>query len=247
MKRATSHGEHIVAVLRSEGVPGLARRLRGRLVPLYSDLLVLGRHSSSTPPAQQQQPSAHSVQARARQMAERFLQRLEFRRIDLTDTNELEELTQIDPWKLSREDTQRLREGWRCYVVKHEGRMVASGWITANPEFYDSFLQRTLRLAPDEVYHWRNFCIPAYRGRGILPWLSDSIVAEVTATLGPKSHIGLVRPANEAMRGSLGAAGWVVVGHVGFAEMWGVRLHYVRGRDAFRAMRRRIIIKRREH
>jgi len=249
MRWATSRWARVVAVLRNEGASGLARRLWGRLAPRvsYIDLLLFGRPSGSTPSSQHRVPAAHSVQARARQMAERFLHQLDFRRINLTDTSELEELTKVDPWKIPREvSEQKLREGWRCYVVKHGGRIVANGWITTNAEFYDTFLQRTLMLAPGEVLHWRNFCIPDYRGRGILPWLSDSIVAEVTAAFGPQNHIGFVRRTNEAMRGSLGASGWAVIGHIGFVEMWGVRLHYVTGRNAFRAMRRRITIKRRE-
>jgi hypothetical protein len=137
-----------------------------------------------------------------------------------------------------------MRDGWIGYVATLEGRIVASGWAFTGTQWRNNDVGRTLALAPGETYHSRTFCAPEYRGRGVLLWLSETIVADLAATVGATSHFGIVDPANPAMHQSLVAAGWSVVGRMGYVDGLGFRLHYLRGRRAFPAMRRRVLLER---
>jgi GNAT superfamily N-acetyltransferase len=233
------------SALREHGVSGLTRRLRTRLLAFTrSDNLVL-RLDASTPRSPAPSAAGDAVRTRAMAMAERLRRSFEFRRVAADDSGELEALAALDPWRISAERSARmLREGWIGYVATLAGRIVASGWAFTGTNWYNYDLARTLVMAPGEVYHSRTFCAPDYRGRGVLLWLSKAIVADVAATVGATSHLGVVDPANGAMHRSLVAAGWSVVGRMGFVEGWGCRLHYIRGRRAFPAMRRRVLLER---
>lgn len=229
-------------VLDTEGIPGLADRARHRVRITRADNLVLRR---DTPPGgpQVRWAGADPALARALEIAGRFLRTLEIGRVTPDDRCVLEELAGLDQWKIPADRSARmLQEGWLGYVAKLNGRIVATSWAFTGTRWYNYDVGRTLVLAPGEAYHSRVFCHPDYRGRGVLPWLSELIVAEVTAEFGATCHFGVVDPVNWAMHRSLVAMGWSVTGHVGYFEGWGRRLHYILGRQSFPAMKPRFLV-----
>jgi hypothetical protein len=168
---------------------------------------------------------------------------LEFKQLTATDIEEINELTDIDPWNISKSVTlEKIQDGWLCYVVKYRGQIVANGWTKAGPEIYEPHLRRSFTLADNEAYDWRGFCVPAFRGKFVLPWLNNRVVNHLALTAGVIRHVGFVRINNPAMWRTFVAMGWSVVGRVGFIEIFGVRLHYILGRRALSKTKKRFFI-----
>ena len=230
-------------VLRTEGIKGASKRIKERLKWSQIHLFVLSFQYDSVSDSIGFSTGLDPLVFRAQQRAQRFLSSLEFKQLTIADMEEIDELTAIDPWKIPKSLTlEKLQEGWNCYVAKYQGRIVANTWTKSGPGFYEPFLRRSFTLADDEVYGWRGFCVPDFRGRGVIPWLSKSIYDYLAQTAGVKSTFGLARVNNPAMWVSLLQAGTSVVGRAGFIEVLGVRFHYLWGRRAFSATRKRFFI-----
>jgi len=247
---------HIVSrslnVLRSEGFSGIYRRIKER-IRSKCKWSQLHAFVVSSQPGQVSNPSAFPTRldpgiVRASERAQEFPSSLEFKQLTLLDIDEIEELTGIDHWRIPKSETlEKLQDGWHCYVAKYQGRIVANCWTTSGPELYESSLQRSFTLAENEFYGWRAFCVPAFRGRGVLAWLDSRITDHRAMTEGAKSHIGWVRVDNKAMLRSLFMTRRSIVGRLGFIEAFGIRLHYLWGRRALRATRKRFFIQRQKY
>jgi GNAT superfamily N-acetyltransferase len=236
--------KRILAVLKTEGIKGFSRRIEGRLRSKWCryHALVFLQQFASVSGALEFPSRLDPAVVRMLERCQRLLSSLTFKQVTESDGEEIDELTGIDPWGHSKEGIiGKLQEGWCCYVAKSGNRIVANGWAKAGPEFYEPSLGRSFTLAGDEVYAWRGFCVPEWRGRGVSPMLTKWIVNHL-ATKGVKKQIGCVRVNNVGQIQTLLQTGWSMVGRLGFIEILGVRLHYVWGQRAFSATKKRLFI-----
>jgi hypothetical protein len=186
-------------------------------------------------------PSVDRVLERAR----RLHANLELKQITISDINDIDELTEKDVWNIPKSLTlEMLQDGWLCYVAKYKNQIVANVWKKTGPEFYESYFHRSFTLTEEEVYEGRAFCVPNFKGKGVILWLMDIVNKQLAITAGIKRHTGWVKNTNEAMFSTLAQRGHSVVGRVGFIDIFGVRLHYLWGRKAFSATRKRFFIQR---
>lgn len=69
--------------------------------------------------------------------------------------------------KTTRGDaTDRLRARQICFVARRDRRIVAAGWIAADP-IWLSYLGCMIDMAPGDVHIYDKFTLSAYRGHGI--------------------------------------------------------------------------------
>ncbi len=233
-------------VLRAEGIKGISKRIEGRLRSKWSrsHVLVFSQQFGSVSDALEFPARLDPSIVLMLERCQRLLSSLTFKQVTESDGGEIDELTGIDPWGHSREGIfENLQEGWCCYVAKIGSRIVASSWIKAGPEFYEPLFKRSFTLGGDEVYTWRTFCVPDWRTRGVVPMLSKWIVNHLASTEGIKKYTGYVLDNNVGQKRTLGQMGWSVVGRLGFIEIFGVRFHYIWGRGAFRATKKRFLIR----
>ena len=59
-----------------------------------------------------------------------------------------------------------MASGGRCFVARHEGRIVHAGWVTGADAWID-YLGCAMPLATGDAYQFGSFTDPAFRGRGI--------------------------------------------------------------------------------
>jgi len=169
--------------------------------------------------------------------------RLEFKEIKKPDREEIEGLVSVDEWDIQEAEIARLlEEGWICCAAKHRGSIVATAWSFVGREFRDRHLERTLKLDPEEAYFWRVSCQKAFRGKGIITSLGHFLVTDLAQTYGKNSGLGITRIHNKPMLRNYAKMGWSRLGRIGFVEVLGVRVHYLWGREAFKATRRRFSV-----
>lgn len=169
---------------------------------------------------------------------------MEFREITAVDNDAIDELTSIDEWHISRSFTlEKLEGGEHIYIAKHKGGIVASQSIVTKDKFEDPFLGREFKIAPDEGYLWRAFCVPAFRGRGIFPALESYYLADMALKYGRNNTLAIILTTNKSSQRMASKAGRVKVGRAGFFEIFGIRFHYLWGREAFKETRQRFVIR----
>jgi hypothetical protein len=233
-------------VLKTEGIRGFSRRIGDRLRSKWSHhySFVVSQQFASVSDALEFPARLDPAIVRMLERCQRVLSGLTFKQVNESDSGEIDELTALDPWKQSREDMiQKLQEGWCCYVAEFGNRIAAYCWIKVGPGFSEPFFGRWFTWADDEVYTWRGFCLPAWRGRGVVPILAKWIVHHLALTEGVKKHIGWVRVDNVGQIRTLEQLGWSVIGRLGFIKILGVRLHYVWGQRAFSLIKKRFSIR----
>jgi len=71
---------------------------------------------------------------------------------------------------------RRLREGKRCYGMKHRGELVAFTWCDLDRFSFESVC---FDLSEDEAYLFDMHTLEAYGGRGIAPYLWCQIFKEL--------------------------------------------------------------------
>jgi len=168
----------------------------------------------------------------------------EFKEITTSDNNEIEELTAIDVWKVPKSVTLRkLRQGHHIYIAKYKGRIVASLMIIMRDRFQDPLLMREFKMASSEAFYLRAFCIPEFRGRGIFPVLVRYCLRDASVNYGRGNGLALVKIDNRNMLRSVVPKLEVDrIGRAGFIEIFGIRFHYLLGREAFKETKRRFFI-----
>ncbi len=168
---------------------------------------------------------------------------LEFREITADDNDEIDELTAIDEWKVPKSVTLRkLKQGHHLYIAKHKGRIVASQTIIMRDRFQDPELMREFKMASNEAFYFRAFCIPEFRGRGIFPIFGRYNLRDAEVRYGRGSALTLIRTDNRSSLRTGAKYGWSKIGRAGFIEVFGIRFHYLCGREAFKETRRRFFI-----
>jgi GNAT superfamily N-acetyltransferase len=168
---------------------------------------------------------------------------LEFKEITAADNDEIDELTQIDEWHISKSSTlKRFEEGEHTYIAKHKGKIVVSYSVVTKDKFEDTVLRREFKIAPNEAYYWRAFCVPAFRGRGILPAFGRYSLTDMAIKYGRSNGLLCIMTSNKSSQRAVSKYGWVRVGRAGFIEIFGIRFHYLWGREAFKKTRQRFLI-----
>lgn len=216
-----------ITVLRTEGPAKFMKRIRDRLFlkPLQSHNFVYGNKYCADYPV----PICEVE--------------LEFREITAVDNDEIDALTAIDEWKIRKSVTLRkLKEGHHVYIAKHKGRIVASQSVVTRDNFQDPVFRREFKMAPNEAYYWRLFCVPAFRGRGIIPAFGRYYLTDMALKYGRSNGLTLIMTSNKSSQRAALKFGWVRVGRAGFIEIFGIRFHYLWGREAFKETRRRFFI-----
>jgi hypothetical protein len=215
-----------IKILKTEGFVGLRRRIKNRLnyKSLQSHNYVVRYESRSSDPL-----PAPEIE-------------LEIRQITASDNPEIDELTDLDEWKIPKRITlKKLEEGWLCYIAKHKGRIVGINWVVLE-SFDELYFRRQFNLSPNETYHLRGWCIKPFRGKGVMPFLLRHNCDETALKYGKTIAYGYVVTSNKPMHRSLAKSGWLRVGRVGFIEVFGIRFHYLWGRHAFKETKRRLFI-----
>ncbi len=168
---------------------------------------------------------------------------IELKEVKLTDKDEIQEIAEKDAWGQSVSMILKdIETGHRCFVIKHKGQIVASNFVAVNNEVWDRLWARTFKLGKKEAYGWRAWCIPAYRGKGIMPFLILSTITDVANECDKPEHLGWTWVSNKKMQRSLLKVGFKQVGRLGFMEFCGIRCSYIWGRDAFRQTRKRVCL-----
>jgi GNAT superfamily N-acetyltransferase len=169
----------------------------------------------------------------------------EFKEVKATDHEEIDKLTAVDVWKVPKSVTlKKLRQGHHIYIAKHQGRIVASHTIIMRDKFQDPVLMREFKMASNEAFHLRAFCVPEFRGRGIFPVLVKYCLRDAAVNYGIINGLALVKIDNRNMLRSVipKVEGVSRVGRAGFIEIFGFRFHYLLGREAFKETQKRFFI-----
>lgn len=80
--------------------------------------------------------------------------------------SELDEYLAFRPDTFRRDAMERLRSGEMCFVARHEGTIVAGGWVAVQ-RIWIAYLGSAIDLASGDAYSYDKFTLPAFRGHGI--------------------------------------------------------------------------------
>lgn len=115
------------------------------------------------------------------------------------DSSQIAELLALNPYSaLAAEDDaeDRLARGHRCFLVRAEGRPVASCWVAPGAPVPLAYLGHDVQLAVDEACTFETFTDPATRGRGIGPALRLHVAEQVRAA-GASRLLAMVDPGSQ--------------------------------------------------
>jgi SAM-dependent methyltransferase/ribosomal protein S18 acetylase RimI-like enzyme len=121
---------------------------------------------------------------------------------------------------------RRLRSGHRCFVARHEGRIVHACWA-ATGRIWIEYLGRHLVLPPDSVYHYDSFTIPEFRGLNISAFRVTE-AARYFRAAGYRRLVAVVAPENLAAFRPLEKAGYRRVGRMGYVRIGPWRYQFSR-------------------
>jgi len=165
---------------------------------------------------------------------------IELKEVKITDKDEIEEIAEKDAWGQNINMIHKdMEAGHRCFVIKHNGEIVASNFVAVSNEVWDRIWARKFKLGRKEAYGWQSWCIPAYRGKGLMPFLILSTIACIANECDKPEHIGWTWVSNKKMHRSLLKIGFKKIGQLGFIEFCGIRFSYILGHDAFKQTRKR--------
>jgi GNAT superfamily N-acetyltransferase len=229
--------KRVFNLLINEGFSGVGNRIKERLqskIPQIH-LFVMSAHFDHSTQKQEEMDTFDTFGD----------SRYQFMQVLFDDYQAIDELSVIDVWGGPKSELlEKLQEGWNCYVIKLEGRIVVTGWVCMNQSFIEPHMKRELNLAADEVYHWRGFTVPEVRGKGLMPWYLKSLCRHLAESYGKTRHLTMVRVNNKPIQQSLGKSGWESVGRAGFYDFYGFRFHYLIGCKAFSCTKKHFCISR---
>lgn len=164
---------------------------------------------------------------------------LEIAELSEKDDADVEAVAAFHFYGHSKDDVlQLLRSGEQCYVARSAGQVASCNWW-ATGQYYDRYLARHFRLADSEEYLLGGFVRPDFRGHGILNYLVYRAACERREQCGAERGIAFVRVDNVIALKAAKKLGFSVCGRVGFIEVFGLRFHYLLGRDVLPATRKR--------
>jgi GNAT superfamily N-acetyltransferase len=204
----------VLSVLKTEGVIGLTHRIRGRFRGDHRYVVVtepVDEVSAEVP-----RPSID----------------LEITELSESDDHDIETVAGSGFYGHTRADILgHLADGQQCFVAKHQGEVVAYFWRKTGAYYNDS-LYRRFDLDDDEEYRCASFVQTEFRGMGIMPYLFVVASRERTPGCRPLRGVGTIHLTNKAMIRATHKAGTRIAGRVGFIEIFGIRFHYLYGRNA---------------
>ena len=86
--------------------------------------------------------------------------------VDVLRESEVADYLRFRPGADARAIRRRMESGSRCFVARHEGRIVHAGWVTGAGAWID-YLGCAMPLAHGDAYQFGSFTDPAFRGRGV--------------------------------------------------------------------------------
>lgn len=66
------------------------------------------------------------------------------------------------------------KEGHHCFGAFLDGRIVAASWV-AEKDCWSNRLQQSITVGPGEIYIFDSYCLPEFRGQGIIPAVGEKI------------------------------------------------------------------------
>lgn len=138
--------------------------------------------------------------------------------ISLLKDTELDEYLSLRPDADPSDIRRRLSAGQRCFVARHEGRIINASWATTRRAWID-YLGREIQLAPDEIYAYESFTAPNFRGQNIAParltqmlrYFRDAGYRRLLAAIMPENKHAF-RPNAKLGYRSIGMMGYLKVG-----------------------------------
>ncbi len=214
------------AILRTQGIRGLTKRISSRLFrePQMARAYVLNIYLKDV------------VHVRAP------IEDVEVRELTESDTAAVQQVADFRFYGRSVVDIQHyLANGQRCWAGKYKDQVVTCFWVQTRG-FYDPYLKRRIELDGGEEYDLGAFTLPEFRGKGIIPYVyAESSVMRTRAN--PNGRIyAIIRVTNKSSLEAAHKVGYAIVGRIGFYEVFGIRFHYLLGRDAFPKTTRRIFL-----
>lgn len=137
---------------------------------------------------------------------------------------------------------RRLAARHRCFVARHDGRIVSASWIAEGLGFVD-YLECDLVVGPETVYIYDTYTLPSFRGNNISPAMTVDIMRGLREE-GFDRLISATAPENKANLRSRKKVGFRVCGKLGFYGALGWKHHFCRP-GSFE-IRRRTLGKKRE-
>jgi GNAT superfamily N-acetyltransferase len=216
-----------VTISRTHGPANFLKRIKNRLLlkPLQSHWVVLSNkyRADVSPPMGEVE--------------------YEFKEITAVDNDEIDELTAVDEWKVPKSVTLRkLKQGHHVYIAKYKGGIVASQTVIMRDRFQDPLLMREFKMGSSEAFYLRAFVIPEFRGRRIFQPFGRYYLRDAAESYGRGNGLTLISPNNVPSLRAAAKLGWSRIGRTGFFEIFGIRFHYLWGREAFKETRRRFFI-----
>lgn len=155
---------------------------------------------------------------------------LEIKEVDKDDEDALEALTKFDYHGHSKSEIlQLLSDGQSCYIAKYRDQVVSCYWALRST-FWE---YRLFELADNEEYQTGAYTLPAFRGKGILPYFWTESWQLRSRTHPDLRILIIIEVRNKASLRSVQKIGFSIVGRIGLIELFGIRLQYLFGRNAF--------------
>jgi SAM-dependent methyltransferase/RimJ/RimL family protein N-acetyltransferase len=137
--------------------------------------------------------------------------------VELLRESDVEEYLRFRPRADSFEVRFRMASGARCFVARHQGRIVHAGWAAADKAWID-YLGCGMPLAEGDIYQFDSYTAPGFRGRGI----ARARVAAMARYLhreGYRRLVACVLPENANAVGPLEPLGYRAVGRIGVIRL----------------------------
>jgi len=142
------------------------------------------------------------------------------------EETEVDEYLEFRPDTVPAEVRRRLAAGQRCFLTRHEGRIVSATWAAVGRVRVD-YLAYELPLEADEVYCYDSLTAPSARGRDITAARSIERMRYLRDA-GYRRMLGLVLPENAAARRHAAKLGWRPIGVIGCVRLGPWRWYFRR-------------------
>lgn len=144
------------------------------------------------------------------------------------------------PHKHRPDVAKRINSGQICYVGKHNNQVIYAVWL-ATGTCYSYLLDRTFKLAPDELYSYGAYTLPQFRGKRVHPDMVCQRL-KISQAKGYRHNIGFFEPNNTAALKMPKQLGYQYAGVVGMFEIFGIRAYFSLVRNTLRADDRRFFL-----